>query len=266
MTSPRLLTALALSTFVVLAGPAAAQAATESDSDGAVKASFSYTANKDKTAYKNLRVDIERGGALLLRTTLPKYRGFWPGGALDRSSLDVRDLDGDGEPEVLVKLFSGGAHCCVSALVFRYRPATNGYSPLSADFGSYGYRLSNLDRKGPPEFVASDTRFSEAFGLAYVESAVPVRILRLKRGRFVNVTRAFPAQVRKDLKRLRKDYPRYRRQKANLKGILAAIAADQLTLKDSDGVVRTFERIKVAYGNEFTKRLKRFLARRGYSL
>ena len=86
---------------------------------------LSYTANKDRTQFKNLKVDIERGGALLLTTTLPKYKDFWPGGAIDDSSIDVRDLDGDGEPEVQVKLYSGGANCCLSGLVYSYRAATN---------------------------------------------------------------------------------------------------------------------------------------------
>lgn len=211
-------------------------------------------------------MDIERNGALLLRTSLPKYKGYWPGGVVDKSSVDVRDLDGDGEPEVLVKIYSGGIRCCLSTLVYRYRPATNGYTPVRADFGAFGYRLRNLDKKGPPEFEATDPRFSEAFGLPFVLSRVPVRILRLEKGRFVNVTRSFPALVRKDLAQLRKDYPLYKRKKANRKGILAAIVADQLTLKDSDGVVRTFQRIELLYGNEFSDRLKQFLSRRGYSL
>lgn len=36
--------------------------------------------------------------------------------------VKVRDLDADGEPEVLLGLYTGGAHCCFYTLVFRYRP------------------------------------------------------------------------------------------------------------------------------------------------
>ena len=259
------LTALA-TTLALAAGPAAAEAKTETDSQGAVKASFSYTSNKARTQYKGLRVDIERGGALLLRTTLPRYKGFWPGGALDNSSVAVRDLDADGEPEVLVKLYSGGANCCLSVLIYRYRPATNGYSPVRLDTGNYGYNLKNLDRKGPPELVSNDVRFQGAFGTVTANQRAPIRILRLEKGRLANVTASFPAEVRKDLRQLRKDYPRYVRGKANRRGILAAIVADQLTLNDSDGVVRTFQRIELVYGREFSGRLKNFLARRGYKL
>ena len=37
-------------------------------------------------------------------------------------------------------------------------------------------------------------------------------------------------------------------------------------LNDRDGVVRTFQRIDLIYGREFGKRLRLFLARRGYKL
>ncbi len=258
--------ALALSTAVLAAGPAVAQATTESATEGAVTARFSYTANKDRTQYKNLRVDIERGGALLLRTTLPKYKDFWPGGALNHSSIEVRDLDADGEPEVLVKLYSGGANCCLSGLVFSYRAATNTYTSVYRDYGRYGYTVRNLDRKGPPELVTADIRFSGAFGTVTADQRAPVRILRFGKGRFANVTRSFPASLKKDLKQLRADYPQYVRMKANRRGILASIAADQLMLNDRAGVVRTFQRIELIYGREFGKRLRLFLARRGYKL
>jgi hypothetical protein len=259
------LTALA-TTLALAAGPAAAQAKTETDTEGQVKASFSYTSNKDKTQFKNLKLDIERNGALLLRTTLPKYKDFWPGGAVDNSSVDVRDLDGDGEPEVLVKLYSGGANCCLSALVYRYRAATNGYSPLRFDTGHYGFNVKNLDRKGPPEIVTNDVRFQGAFNTVTADQRAPIRILRLKGGRLANVTREFPGELRKDIRQLKKDYPQYVRMKANRRGILATLAADYLTLNDSDGTVRTFKKIEVLYGREFSGRLKLFLARRGYKL
>lgn len=266
MTIHRAVLALALSTAVLAAGPAAAQAKTETDSEGTVHATFSYTSNKDKTRFKNLKVQILRANAVVLTTTLPKYKDYWPGGVIDDSSVDVRDLDGDGEPEVLVNLYSGGANCCLGSLVYSYRPATNTYTPVFRDFGRYGYTVRQLDRKGPLELVTADIRFSGAFGTVTADQRSPVQILQFVKGRFVDVTRSNPVSLRKDLKQLRKDYPRYVKAKANRRGILAAIAADQLQLNDSDGVVRTFERIKLLYGNEFTGRLKSFLARRGYKL
>jgi hypothetical protein len=266
VTSNRLLLALSLSIVALVAGPAAAQAKTETDSQGAVSASFSYTANKGNTQFKNLKVEIRRGGATVLTTTLPKYKGFWPGGTVDNSSIEVRDLDADAEPEVIVKLYSGGANCCQSALFYRYQPASNTYTPTRGDFGRYGYALRNLDKKGPVEIVATDVRFEGAFGLPTVATVSPIRIFRLTKGKLTDATRGFPAEVRRNLSLLRHDYPSFVKQKANRKGILASIAADQILLNDAKGTARTFSKLDVLYGREFGKRLRSFMGRRGYRL
>jgi hypothetical protein len=266
VTFSRPLLALSLSAVAMAAGPAVAQAKTETDSQGAVSASFSYTANKDKTQFKNLKVEIKRGGATVLTTTLPKYKDFWPGGVVDNSSIEVRDLDADAEPEVIVKLYSGGANCCLSALFYRYQAASNTYTPTYGDFGRYGYGLRNLDKKGPVEIVATDVRFQGAFGLPTVATVSPLRIFRLTNGKLVDVTRAFPAEVKKNLKILRSDYRSFVKAKASRKGILAAIAADQISLNDANGTARTLGKVDTLYGREFGKRLRSFLGRRGYRL
>ena len=60
----------------------------------------------------------------------------------------VRDLDG-GEPEVLVDLYSGGAHCCLSRLILRY-DAGGEAVPLDArrTGATTATRLVDLDRDG----------------------------------------------------------------------------------------------------------------------
>ena len=193
MTTNRAVLTATAAFALLAAGPAAAQAKTETDSQGAVKASFSYTANKDRTQFKNLKVEIMRAGATVLTTTLPKYKGFWPGGRVDSSSVDVRDLDGDGEPEVHIKLYSGGANCCLGSLIYRYRPATNDYTSVFRDFGRYGFSIKELNRKAPLEIVATDVRFSGAFGTVNANQLAPVQILQYVKGKFVDVTRSHPA-------------------------------------------------------------------------
>lgn len=262
----RALLALALSTVALAAGPAVAQAKTETDSQGAVSASFSYTAGKGGTSFKDLKVQITRAGATVFTTDLAKYKDFWPGGTADNSSIEVRDLDADAEPEVIVKLYSGGANCCTSALFYRYVPASNTYVPTRGDFGRYSYALKNLNRKGPVEILATDVRFQGAFGLPTVATVSPLRIFVFKQGKLADVTRAFPGEVKKNLRILRKDYKAFVRQHANRKGILAAIAADQISLNDAKGTASTFRKIDTLYGREFGKRLRSFMARRGYKL
>ena len=249
--------------------PAAAQAKTETDSAGPVSASFSYTANKDRTQFKNLKLVIKRNGTTVLTSRLPRYKGFWPGGRGETSSVEVRRLNGTGdtEPEVILSLYSGGANCCTSALFYSYRPASNTYTAVRGSFGRYGFALRNLDRKGPVEILATDVRFQGAFGLPTVATVSPVRIFQMDRGGVLaDATRGFPAEVRKDLREQRRNYRAFVRAKANRKGVLAAIAADQILLNDAGGTADTFRRIDELYGREFGKRLRNFMARRGYKL
>ena len=133
------------------------------------------------------------------------------------------------------------------------------------DYGRYGYTVRNLDRKGPPELVTADIRFSGAFGTVTADQRAPVRILRLE-GPVRERDPLVPGVAEKGPEAAARGLPAVRAAKANRRGILAAIAADQLMLNDRDGAVRTFERIELIYGREFGKRLRLFLARRGYKL
>ena len=76
------------------------------------------------------------------------------------------------------------------------------------------------------EIVATDVRLAGAFGVPSVAAVAPIRIFQLDRDGLADATRGFPGEVRKDLRAWRKEYPSFVRQKAPLKGILAAIAAD----------------------------------------
>jgi hypothetical protein len=40
------------------------------------------------------------------------------------SSVQVADIEANGEPDVLLHLWSRGAHCCYIDQIFRWNPAT----------------------------------------------------------------------------------------------------------------------------------------------
>ena len=88
----------------------------------------------------------------------------------------MRDLDG-GEPEVLVDLYTGGAHCCSFTLILRWDAAAQRYRSTLGYWGNYGTRLVDLDHDGLPEFSAFDERFVYEY-TAYVFSSAPIRDLR----------------------------------------------------------------------------------------
>jgi hypothetical protein len=192
-------------------------------------------------------------------------------------SIATRDLDGDGEPEVLVALYSGGAHCCTISTIWGFDAATGAYTRLRHNWLDAGYRLRDVGRDGTLEFDSRDARFAFAFA-PYAFSWLPVQVYRWRDGKLVDVTRKFPKLLRRDAKRAFRTYRRVRREKdANVRGVLAGYAADKYRLGQRRRANRALRRalrrgdLDKAYafdsgpfGRKYIKRLKRLLKRYGY--
>jgi len=243
-----------MSTLVVLAVALATQTATL----GSTTATISW--NDDPFAH-DLRVKIERSGQVVVDEALDKSLG--PAG---EQAVQVRDLDGDGRPEVIVDGYSGGAHCCVTT--YLWRPDA---PRASHEWGNTGYRLRDVDGNGTLEFEGSDD-FSYAFG-SYAESRSPLKILDVG---LKNVTPSFPEAVVRDLRRQRSAYVRAR-GRTNARPALAAYVADLHTLgrhRDADatlenalrhGWLRKREYFDVApFGRAYIRVLNRMLEKGGY--
>jgi hypothetical protein len=242
---------------------------------GDVLAALSYEVRND--VYRNVRLRIERAGSTVLTARIATDCPGCPLAGPTSAPLSVRDLDADLEPEVLVDLFSGGAHCCLSTFLYRFRPDTGSYVRTRANWGNAGYRLTDLDRDGTPEFSSADDRFAYAF-TAYAFSVDPIRIWRFERGRLLDVTRDFPRLVARDAARTLALYRRtHRRRDAEVRGVLAAYVADQYLLgrpmvgwRLVNAALRRGElgrgRTKLGYpaGSRYVVALRRFLRRTGY--
>jgi hypothetical protein len=252
-------------TALVGAGPASAKVTartkTETGSLGQVKATFFYR-KKGDIDYSDLTLSIDRNGALLLKAAKP-FKDFWPGGFFKEPSMKVVDFEGDGEPEVLLNLYSGGAHCCVYAFIYRYQAATNSYVLVKRDFGDVEFNLRNLDKTGPPEFQSADPAFSGAF-TSFAESRFPVQVLRFSGGTFTDVTTLFPALVQRDLAAQKRAFTRYRKHKYNARGALAAVAADQYHLGAKTAGDATLARGKRLYGAAYIRDVRKLLKSGGY--
>jgi hypothetical protein len=250
---------------------AAAAAAQQDRESAAVRAKLEYTKQGD--AYRNVRLIVRRDGRVDLRASIARRPApYWrPVG-----QPIVRDLEADGEPEVIVEVFTGGAHCCTKSHVF-IRSAAGRWARLIHDWGNPGYRLRDLDRDGTVELVTGDDRFSYAF-TACVASSRPVQVWGVRGDRLRDVTREHLPAVRTDAAAQWRLYLRVKRDRLpDVRGVLAAWMADKALLGESASGWRALEAARrrgelgrgrllfgLPAGREYLTKLRAFLTRTGY--
>jgi hypothetical protein len=272
---------LAVAALAVLPGSAGAAAGhTDTRTDGAVTATLTWKGEFAET--RNFRIAIDRDGQRALDAPVrsencsgrsTRFACLWP---IGDHPLALRDLDGDGEPEAVVAAFTGGAHCCVLALVYRWDGAK--YVRAENDFRDPGYRLLDIEHDGLYEFRTADARFGYLYG-SFAESVFPIQIVRFDRGRFEDVTTDFRETVAADARRLKRTY-RERvesRRRFGVRPALAAYVADLYLLDRKRKAKRELHRALVKgllerhnrfdvgpFNRSFIHDLKRHLRRWGY--
>jgi subtilisin-like proprotein convertase family protein len=214
---------------------------------GPVRASVTF--QERDFLFEKLRVKVERGGRTVVDAPIQRLR--CPDCGQNRPvSVRIRDLDG-GEPEVLVDMYTGGAHCCSNLLVLRYDAAARTYRPTLLDFGNYGYRIVDLDHDGLPELSAFDERFLYTF-TAYVFSAAPPRISQYRQGKLLDVTRRFPGEIRNSAKVLAKTVFKLPPETdVDARAYVAAYVADQYLLGRPEEARRTLD-FALAHGKLYS--------------
>jgi hypothetical protein len=278
-TSRRLLPFAALLALVFPAGASAARS-TETAEAGDVHAELSYE-KVSEVEYRDVRLKIVRAGVTALDAEVPapcRECPTIPAASDIRKSLVVQDLDGDSEPEVLVDLFTGGAHCCTFTQIYAWRDSDITYVRTKHAWRDSGYTLRDLDGDGKPELHSYDARFAYEF-TAYAFSVFPVQIWRFRDGHVTNVTRRFRDELRRDARMNKKLYRRTRDNRdADIRGVLAAYLADKYLLGQGRsgwrlvrraverGEVRKFGRFDSnPAGRAYLRRLRRFLKSTGYN-
>jgi len=165
-----------LAVLLALLAAAPADAATKSltASSGDVEATLSWRTGG--IFVRDIRLQIVRAGLAVFDQQLLDDSGE---PAIDLpQKLRVRDLDGDGEPEVVADLYTNGAHCCLYSLIYRYVASTPAaYHAVLHLWGNVGYRLKDLDGNGLPELESADDRFAYAF-TSFAGSGFPIQIWR----------------------------------------------------------------------------------------
>jgi hypothetical protein len=275
----RAVAAAAALALAVLPGAASADdAGSLTASAGAVQATLTW--DKAEFGVANPRLAIVRGGATLFDASpvassdscSDGYCSFLASGKR-KSALQVVDLNGDGEPEVLVDAYSGGAHCCALTEVFAFNGSA--YAGSELHWGNTGYELRDLDLDGKPELVGYDDAFAGAFS-SFAASFFPPRIVDYDpsvKGALRDVTDHFVAQIRNNQRQALHALKRARRQHYETLGIVAAYVADMYLIGDNDAVRPYLKRarkrgdLRTISGRaprSFERKLLAFLKKQGY--
>ena len=285
----RLITAVCAAAACLAAAPAAlaAESRTETASSGPVTATLTYTLQDEFTA-TDIRLAVTRDGTpaavaadgQVLAGCGERCTGAVPVGGIEGSeqpSLTLADLTGDGDPEVIVDLYTRGAHCCSISAIYGWDPATSTYRHTIRFWGDPGYRLATLGGPGQ-ELVTADSRFAYAF-CAYACSAMPTIVYRYEGFRLVDVSRQYPQLLRGEARDLRTSIRQAARRSDRqvIRGLLPALCADLYRLGEGAACRRELALAKRRgwlrrsgagdvwpAGRRYIPKVMRFLKRTGY--
>lgn len=243
--------------------------------DTAATLSYQHDPHSVVAPYSKLRLSISSTGRRSYTHAVDAIlcgSNCWPAIGISRNPvLRVSDIERDGSPDVILNLYSGGAHCCFITQVYRYDAAAGTYAVSQRDFADAGASLRTPG--AAPVFVSADDRFAYAFA-PFAFSGLPIQIWSFARGRFSDVTRSYPSQIAADAARQYRAFTSNRRQRLGL-GFLAAWAADEdllgraarvartLAAQNRAGALRSADGLSKS-GSAFIAQLQRFLARTGY--
>lgn len=258
-----------------LAAAPAALATTQTAHSGNVSATFTF--NGKFPSFTGERMTIARAGQVLYDQPVVSKEcqsDCAPGSTGGkRSSVHVIDLEHDGQPDVVLDLFSGGAHCCSIEEIFSFDPGTMTYVETERNFGDPGERIVDLGHNGRREFLTADDSFAFEF-TDFASSGLPIQILTFANRRFANVTRKYPKLIAKDAAVWLSAFTSMAKEHfQDSVGVIAAWAADEDLLGHSKQVSRYLARqVKAGHlntpqgpgGKRFVANLQRFLRRNGY--
>ncbi len=177
---------------------------------------------------------ISRTGHVIYRAGVSASlcgQGCWPTSVWSLASgspLRVVTLR-PGAPDVVLGLYSGGAHCCFILEVFAPSSATT-YTKSEIDLGDPTVRIQVLPGNRFPALVTADDTFAYTF-TDFAASGLPIKILRFSGRGFTNVTRQYPAMIRSDATGwLSAFYAQASSHYSDSVGVIAAWAADEYLL------------------------------------
>ncbi|MEC4990522.1 MAG: S-layer homology domain-containing protein [Oscillatoria sp. PMC 1068.18] len=247
------------------------QAITERAESGSTKAELIYQKNGEIEAGKplaaNIRLQVTRYGSTLLDQPV-KAISPEQNRELNLVKLrTVRDLDGNGEPEIVIDLFAPNPQqsCCNISLIYDYQAEKSRYISTEHSWLERDYKIQDVDQNNLPEFHTINQAWKNLVGQD-LTAAYPLLILQYRQGKLENVTREYPDAVYNDAYRLWTEFQQAKANNQNLAPIFlyGYMANKYLLNQENDG----WERVRQVYQGEdreqFITRIKDFLQINGY--
>jgi len=271
--------AVSLGVAASLGAATPAGATTQTAHSGDVAATFEFRGHLPD--YSGERLTITRGSSVFYQRAVDSrfcHAECAPGSLLSRrSSVHVLDLEHNGRRDVVLDLYSGGAHCCSIEQIFSADPTGKTYVETGRNFGDPGARIVDLRHNGRFQFLTADDAFAYAF-TDYAASGLPIQILTFANRHFKNVTRKYPRLIAKDAATWLRFYQSTaRRHYEDSIGLIAAWAADEemlghdtltrsyLAAEAAAGHLNSAFSLAAAAGRNLVTDVERFLQAHGYS-
>jgi hypothetical protein len=263
--------------LVTIADALPASAATYHSSLGDVSATLTYQGTYPTPQHTT--ITISRAGHVVYREAVSAAfcgKLCWPTpsyGSGNASPLRVVRLEA-GSPDVVLGLYSGGAHCCFIDEVFAPSSATK-YVKTELNLGDPGARIEALPGNPYAAFVTADDSFAYAF-TDYAASGLPIKVMRFLGHGFTNVTRQYPKLIRSDAANwLVAFYSAASSHYSDSVGVIAAWAADEYLLGRANAADQFLHQQGAAghlnsllnpsaKGVTFVTELEKFLQHQGY--
>lgn len=158
--------------------------------------------------------------------------------AADWKQGQVLDLTGDGTEDLMLRISTGGAHCCYSYVVFSLAKELKKIGEVELQDCGEKIRLYDLDGNNKPEILTCDARFTYLGSLPYSESPFPPAIYNLGINGYERVDKAFKQVFQADIDRQRQTLAGGYRPAAALQ-----IVADYLLMGEESKAWEEFEKL-----------------------
>jgi hypothetical protein len=142
--------------------PAAARASgtnagTETVTAGPVIATLAWDGGEEGP--QNTRLTISRGGAAIFNQAIPDVCGSSCSRYISETdAFQLVDLDGDGEPEVVVIAYADD--CCSQTIgIYGFNAPTGTYTELAQNMGEGSLKVDDVGGERGNEIVTTDKRF-----------------------------------------------------------------------------------------------------------